>query len=184
MYKFWHSGIQNKNNYCILFPGSVRKTAPAFQQQHKEIFFKSSLRGSFKRGRPIKPMPRDSFDSCNGSDASSCGSLDSFIPLPKNFRGRNNPFRDVDNCLRIIPDKSEDIRTFDEVISVKQPPLWKRESNSDLNSMFCSKLRKRSRSERPLCVTTTCARRLTLDGEIQYLVERECPLGLLSPKQE
>ena len=159
--------VSNKNN----FSGSVRKTAPAFQQQHKEIFFKSSLRGSFKRGRPVKP--KDNFDSCTGSDASSFGSLDTFIPLPKDFRGVNNPFRDVDNCLRLIPSKNEDVRTCsEEVISVRQPPLWKRETISDFNSTFCSKMRKRSRSERHfLGVTTTSARRLTLDGEIQYLVE-------------
>ena len=32
---------------------------------------------------------------CNSDDTSSRGTLDSFIPPPKDFEGTNNPFRDL-----------------------------------------------------------------------------------------
>ena len=40
-----------------------------------------------------KKRDSDLFNNGDSSDASSFGSLDSFIPRPKNFAGRNNPFR-------------------------------------------------------------------------------------------
>jgi len=185
----------------IVKPGSVRKTAPAFSQKSSEVFLKASLRGgsnnSSKRGRPPRFKPRDSLDSCTSSETSSgaWGSLDLFIPLPSNFEGYNNPFRDVDNCLRRIPSESsknvEDkllIRTFDVI---NPPPLWGESPSkksagglfdnfkSSISSIFCPKIRS-TKSEK-LFNSNICGRRLTLDGEIQYLVECDLPQSQVPP---
>jgi hypothetical protein len=151
--------------------GAVRKTAPRFQQK-KEAFHRGhGLFRGLKRGRPPRLKPRDSFDS-GGSDASS-GSLDLFIPVPVDFEGFNNPFRDVDNCLRRIVPKSA--KTGDEVIA---PPaesrLFGAPKETSLTKIFCS-------GKLDLAEALTCARRLTLEGEVQYLVEREYPAGPMSP---
>jgi hypothetical protein len=187
-------------------PGSVRKTAFLQQHQKKDFFHRTSLRGgalsnnkrfSNKRGRPSKL--KEAFD---GSSDASNGSLDTFIPTPKNFEGFNNPFRDVDNCLRTIETSSKfEIRTFDVIMpppvptwdeacsktglfdenssnnSTSKTGLFDGKTSNNLSSIFCSTKK---------CDNVCCnARRLTLDGEIQYLVDRDLPQGgPVSPRVE
>ena len=199
---FYHAkSNKRKRSLPIVKPGSVRKTAPEFSQKTTSEFLQKSSRGgnnsSSKRGRPPRLKPRDSLDSCASSDTSSgaWGSLDLFIPLLSNFEGYNNPFRDVDNCLRRIPNESsknvEDkllIRTFDVI---NPPPLWAESPSkksgglfdnfkSSITSIFCPKIRSSTKSEK-LLNSNICGRRLTLDGEIQYLVECDLPQGPASP---
>ena len=150
--------------------GAVRKTAAASSLQLKKDPFQ---RGSKQRGRPPRfKKPRDSFDSCHScSDASSgsWGSLDLFIPPPSDFEGFNNPFRDVDNCLRLVRKSSKN------VISDRRTGLFEDATSkpSSIGSIFSES---KASPELP-----TCARRLTWDGHVQYLVERDAPPGPMSP---
>jgi hypothetical protein len=160
----------SKRKVQNLFPvsqsGAVRKTA-AGNQQKKDIF----RRNNSKRGRPPRfNKPRDSFDSCNSSDASSSGwgSLDLFIPPPSDFDGFNNPFRDVDNCLRVVGKIEKNVIKDRN----QKPRLFEINLEPVAGSIFGG-----PKESKPSTELTTCARRLTVDGELQFLVERDLPPG-------
>lgn len=171
--------------------GAVRKTAPVFLNK-KDLF---NLSSKAKRGRPTKYKARDSLDSCGSSDASSStrGTLELFIPPPTDFEGYNNPFRDVDNCLRLLPEKcsktdDDSVKSFDvikpaAILPMAAPPYSKKgtglfddlKTSSSFSSIFGTGTRRRPTLGKDKIVT--CARRLTLDGEIQYLIEWDTPPG-------
>lgn len=163
------SGIQS---------GAVRKTAAAASLKKDQFQRNPSVRGSKQRGRPPRfKKPRDSFDSCSDASSGSWGSLDLFIPPPSDFEGFNNPFRDVDNCLRLVQKSSDK-----NVIKVRngKSGLFEEEEEPILKPSISSIFSGNNESKASPDFST-CARRLTWDGHVQYLIERDVPQGPISP---
>lgn len=67
-----------------------------------------------RRGRPPSKKPRgDSLENSEYSDdTSSRGTLDSFIPPPKNFEGTNNPFRNLGLFCAPLPPPAIKVKSF------------------------------------------------------------------------
>ena len=117
------------------------------------IFKKFSSRNS-------KLKPRDSFDS---DITNNRGTLNSFIPIPSNFEGVNNPFcNDIKGLSGRPPSPGSN--------PPEQPPNGKGIFLDDLklSSIFGAETRI-SKGE----TFNVVARRLTINGDIQYLINWE-----------
>eukprot|EP00096_Caligus_rogercresseyi_P007801 TRINITY_DN2587_c0_g1_i1.p1 TRINITY_DN2587_c0_g1~~TRINITY_DN2587_c0_g1_i1.p1 ORF type:complete len:469 (-),score=182.12 TRINITY_DN2587_c0_g1_i1:965-2371(-) len=99
------------------------------------------------------------------------GSLDSFIPIPKNFEGPNNPFRSSCNsssnnsssCSSPNPFSSEE---------KEEPSSYFKEQDEILKSSLDSLSPHHHLKEHHTC-NRVLARRLTASGEIQYLIDKQ-----------
>lgn len=79
----------NKSQQDLLYRRPAVKTAPIHSSRSQKS---SNLKG--KKSSNLLRSKKESVDSLgDSSDTSSFGSLDTFIPRPKDFDGQNNPFR-------------------------------------------------------------------------------------------